>query len=97
MNGAITESGGARSLTKTGASQFTLGRHDNTYTGGTNLNGGVVTFTAPGSLGTGPLTFDGGTLQYGTGCHRRRFGIGDYGEPRGRNDRYQRQRGGVDS
>ena len=65
MNGAITESGGARSLTKTGASQLTLGAATNTYTGGTNLNGGVVTFTAAGSIGTGPLTFNGGTLQYG--------------------------------
>jgi fibronectin-binding autotransporter adhesin len=66
MNGAITESGGARSLTKTGASQLTLGAATNTYTGGTNINGGVVTFSALGSLGTGPLTFAGGTLQYGT-------------------------------
>ena len=66
MNGAITESGGARSLTKSGASQLTLGATTNTYTGGTNLNGGVVTFSALGSLGTGPLRFNGGTLQYGS-------------------------------
>ena len=86
MNGAITESGGARSLTKTGASQLTLGAATNTYTGGTNINGGVVTFSRSGKFGHRPTDLCGRHAAVRLDCHRRRFGIGDYREPRGRNN-----------
>lgn len=41
----------------------------NTYTGGTFLNGGILSVGADDNLGnaTGRLTFNGGTLQYSTG------------------------------
>ncbi len=71
LSGMLTESGGARSITKTGTSTLTLGNTStltpNSYSGGTNMNGGVVNFAALSSLGTGPLLFNGGTLQYGSG------------------------------
>ncbi len=35
----------------------------NTYSGGTNLNGGVLAVNNDGNLGTGPLNFNGGTLE----------------------------------
>lgn len=35
----------------------------NTYTGGTNLNGGKLSFVT-GALGSGPVSFNGGTLVY---------------------------------
>ncbi|MBV8588388.1 MAG: autotransporter-associated beta strand repeat-containing protein, partial [Verrucomicrobia bacterium] len=35
----------------------------NTYTGGTNINGGVLAVASDQSLGSGPLTFNGGTLE----------------------------------
>ena len=35
----------------------------NTYTGGTNLNGGILTVNSDLNLGTGPLSFNGGTLE----------------------------------
>jgi autotransporter-associated beta strand protein len=38
----------------------------NTYNGGTDLAGGVLNFAA-GALGTGGVTFDGGTLQWAVG------------------------------
>jgi autotransporter-associated beta strand protein len=38
----------------------------NTYNGGTDLAGGILNFNAS-ALGTGGVTFDGGTLQWATG------------------------------
>jgi autotransporter-associated beta strand protein len=35
----------------------------NTYSGGTNPNGGILAVNSDINLGTGPLTFDGGTLE----------------------------------
>src|SRR6202030_1571461 len=35
----------------------------NTYSGGTNLNGGILAVNNDGNLGTGPLSFNGGTLE----------------------------------
>jgi fibronectin-binding autotransporter adhesin len=39
----------------------------NTYSGGTNLNGGILAVSNDGNLGTGPLNFNGGTLEARTG------------------------------
>jgi len=59
FSGDIINSG---SLTKTGLGTLTLSGN-NTYSGGTNFNGGVLAVSSDGNLGTGPLSFDGGTLQ----------------------------------
>lgn len=50
-------------LTKEGSGTLTLSTV-NTYSGGTFLNDGTVVFSALDSLGTGGITFNGGTLQY---------------------------------
>jgi len=50
------------SLTKVGMGTLTL-TGANTYRGGTNLNGGILAVIIDGNLGTGPLSFNGGTLE----------------------------------
>jgi autotransporter-associated beta strand protein len=59
FNGSITGSG---SLTKNGSGTLTL-TAANTYSGGTNINAGTVAVPFDPSLGSGPLSFDGGTLE----------------------------------
>jgi len=69
FSGAITGAGGsALTLTKTGTGTFTLtGGIANTYTGGTNINQGTLSFST-NSLSTGLVTFTGtSTLQYQPG------------------------------
>ena len=60
MSGAID---GAGALSKSNAGTLVL-TADNSYAGGTTINGGAVQVAADGNLGaaTGPLSFDGGTL-----------------------------------
>ncbi len=60
----LGDSGGASSLTKTGAGTWVL-TGNNSYTGGTLLNGGTLAVANDGNLGavSGTLTFNGGTLE----------------------------------
>ncbi|MEZ5387350.1 MAG: autotransporter-associated beta strand repeat-containing protein [Prosthecobacter sp.] len=59
QNGAATAAG----LIKDGAGTLTLSG-SNTYTGGTTLLSGTLQAASTGALGTGDITFTGGTLQY---------------------------------
>ena len=52
----------AGSLTKSGTGMLTI-TNVNSYAGGTNLNGGVLSF-GNGALGTGAIVMNGGTLQW---------------------------------
>lgn len=63
---AISGSGsiaGSGSFTKTGSGALSMSTV-NTFTGGLNLNGGTLAFTALNNLGAGAINFGGGTLQY---------------------------------
>ncbi len=63
ISAVITESGGARSLSKTGAGRLVLSGA-NTFTGGIALSAGILRATGnAGALGTGTLTLAGGELQ----------------------------------
>jgi outer membrane autotransporter protein len=68
QTGLISGSGG---IVKAGAGTLVLGRDvpaatsANTYTGGTVLDEGTLAVTHAGSLGTGTLTINGGTLRGG--------------------------------
>lgn len=58
---------GSGILTKIGSEVLTIA-NSNSYTGGTNLNGGTVVLANASALGTtGTISFGGGSLQYGTG------------------------------
>jgi autotransporter-associated beta strand protein len=60
LTGAIS---GAGKLTKTGSGTLTLGG-SNGYGGGTDVTGGLLAFSGPGSFGTGNVTVDGGGLRW---------------------------------
>ncbi len=60
LNGAISETGGAKSLTKTGAGVLILGAA-NTHSGGTTLTNGTLTLDHASALGGGTFTFGNNT------------------------------------
>ena len=91
MSGVISQSGGTRSLTKTGAGILSLTAF-NTYTGPTTISGGTLSVTrvtdgggnsslGASTLDAGNLVIDGGVLRYaGTGAATDRlFTIGTGG------------------
>jgi autotransporter-associated beta strand protein len=67
VSGIISNGAGGNvatvSVTKTGTSVWTLSGA-NTYTGGTRVNGGVLSLNNATALGTGTVTMNGGTLQF---------------------------------
>ena len=63
QSGAISESGGSFGITKTGAGRLAL-TGANSYSGGTNVNGGALAADTNLGAATGPLSFDGGALLY---------------------------------
>jgi autotransporter-associated beta strand protein len=58
---------GSNGLTKDGSGTLVLSGTTNTYGGDTMLNLGTLQIADVGSLGTGNVTFGGGTLQYPAG------------------------------
>lgn len=69
VDGVVSESGGARVLTKVGTNVLTLTNTGNSYSGGTIIHGGSVSVasdtalgTAPGTAAEGHLALNGGTL-----------------------------------
>ena len=57
---------GSVAIAKLGGGTLVLAEN-NTYSGGTTLSAGVLQMAASGSLGSGSISFQGGTLQFGPG------------------------------
>jgi autotransporter-associated beta strand protein len=57
---------GFASLTKAGSGLLTVSL-TNSFTGGVNVNGGVLNFSTLANLGNSPIIFGGGTLQWASG------------------------------
>ncbi len=68
FNPSIGDSGGATSVTKSGASVWTL-TANNTFTGTLSVNGGILEFSNLGNIGdlSAPISFNGGTLRWAAG------------------------------
>ncbi|MES1180992.1 MAG: autotransporter-associated beta strand repeat-containing protein, partial [Verrucomicrobiota bacterium] len=62
LTGVMSESGGARTLTKNGVGGVYINNTGNIYSGGTILNAGEIQFSTSLAFGTGPLTINGGSL-----------------------------------
>ena len=62
ITAAINETGGARSINKTGANRLTLSGANN-YTGGTTLTAGILEVVNNSALGTGAAVLNGGTFE----------------------------------
>ena len=62
ISSVIAESGGARSLRKTGAGRLILSGA-NSFTGGVTIAAGILEVRSKAALATGPVTLSGGTLQ----------------------------------
>ncbi|MFK7961528.1 MAG: autotransporter domain-containing protein [Phycisphaerales bacterium] len=62
LSGAITESGGTGSLVINSTADVSLSNAGNTFTGGTTILAGDVSFGADNALGLGTLTLTGGSL-----------------------------------
>ncbi len=71
--GNIGNVGTSLALVKTGASSLTLSGN-NTYSGGTFLQAGTLIADSATALGSGNITFIGGTLQYTTNSVATDFG-----------------------
>jgi autotransporter-associated beta strand protein len=70
IQGQLSESGGARALSKTGSGILTLSA-SNSYTGATQINGGVIELTSAGQISASSSisTAGGTTLQIDAGSH----------------------------
>jgi len=60
LQSAVSETGGARSITKTGAGNLTL-EGNNTFSGGVTISGGSVGYASKTAFGTGTITMNQGT------------------------------------
>ena len=69
FSGAIGGGGGSIALTKASSGLLTLSGN-NTYSGGTNLMGGIIQAGSSSAFGTGTISFTGGTLKYGSGINQ---------------------------
>ena len=58
--------GGPGTLSKLGSGTLIL-TGNNTYSGGTTVSGGLINFAMAGNFGSGPITVNGGGLQWATG------------------------------
>jgi autotransporter-associated beta strand protein len=67
LTGAISETGGVRSLTKTGGGGLYLANTSNNFSGGVFLNAGTLyTGSNSAAFGTGRLTINGGRIDIAT-------------------------------
>jgi len=60
LQSAVSETGGARSITKTGGGNLTL-EGNNTFSGGVTISGGSVGYASKTAFGTGTITMGQGT------------------------------------
>jgi fibronectin-binding autotransporter adhesin len=62
VSGNVTNGSGTAAIVKSGTGTWTLSG-SNTYTGGTQINAGLLAITNTSALGTGTVTISGGTLR----------------------------------